>query len=49
MSFMGRGIFVKHMLRTQVVQYESFGVTELLEVEVEKEPVVVGELSADET
>ena len=35
------------MLRTQVVQYESFGVTKLLEVEVETEPVV--KLSADET
>ena len=48
-SYMGHGIFVEHALWTCVIQYEIFGVSEPLEVEVETEPVVVGKLSADET
>ena len=47
MSYLGRGIFVEHVLRMEIVSYKIFGVDQPLQMEKTK-LVIIGTLTSDE-
>ena len=47
-SYIGRGLYAEHVLRTETVDYAIFGVDMPVSLEVSTEPVVIGTLTAEE-
>ena len=48
LSYMGRGLYVEHVMQTELVSYNIFGVDEPVCMEISTKPVIIGTLTAKE-
>ena len=48
MSYMGRGLYAEHVMRTEIVDYAIFSVDEPVSLDVSTELIVIGRLTAED-